>query len=553
MSLFLPDTADQLAPPASGWDDYWYGDIVSPVSAGVKVDEYTALTYSAVWACTRVLSASAAAISLPVYRKIKRGKEPVEDHPVHRLLNLRPNKDMLPFEFRASRVQFQLNWGNGYAEIERDQTGNPFALWPIHSSRVKPFYKDDGTLWYEVKVSRTKMADGKFRLNVVNIPAYNMLHFPSIHSDNGIVGLGIIEHARESIGFGIASEKYGASFFGSGGTPIIVVETEGRPSAAARRNFRKEWKEIHSSPDNAGTPALLAEGMKAKALSFSASDQQFLESRRHSNEEIARWYGVPPHLIQDLLNATYGSDIEQQSLEFVTFSLIPWLRIIEQEIWAKLFNVVEQQSLFVEHKISDLQKANIAARVAKYQNGLTLGWLSPNDVREENDLNPYEGGDIYLVQGAMIPIDQAGALQEAQIEAAKKAAEAPAQSPSGRTPASNNGKKPGQNGKAKPKNRLGFPITVNGELVTHSVPIEDYRPVTVLSKDSVLELLDSQAKIENLENELTAFRSATEHRTESLVRNERADLAERLLAATECKPEELGKKVFDLIKELQDG
>jgi HK97 family phage portal protein len=349
-----------------------------------------------------------------LFRRLPRGgRELAESDPRETMVHDRPNGEMGSMLWRASMAAQQVNAGNAYSMIERrlaDRT--PVALWPVHHTRVTPRRADDGGLLYEVRNENAKPD---------YIDAADMLHCPSMMSDDGIMGKGVIRHARESIGFGMATERYGANWFQGQGIPRVIVSHPSKLSPEARMNFRKEWREIHGGATG-DRVALLAEGATVSPLNLSAEDSQFLETRQHNIEEIARWYGVPPHKLQHLLRATF-SNIEEQNIDFVIDSLIPWLKIWEQELWRKLLTPEEQEVMFFEFNVMALLRGNSAGRAAYLQTMLTNGVMNRNEARALDNLNPVEGGDVFLVQGAMAPVDLLVERMEAEVEALEAANE----------------------------------------------------------------------------------------------------------------------------------
>lgn len=295
LSLLMPSrSASEGYGPLS---DFWYSPVGQKVSAGVNVTADTAMTYSAVWAATRILSATAGRLPLNLYQRSgERGKAIARGDIRNRLVFRQPNNRMIPMLFKSAGVAQQINAGNAYAEIQRGKRGEPIAFWPIHHSRVKPVV-DEATdeLYYRV---------GNNSGSHVDLPAADVLHFPSMMSDDGICGKGVIAHARETIGTGLAATSSSGSTFGSGGLPRVVVESPKKWSEDSRRNFRKEWKEIYGGP-NGDKVGVMDEGSKLHVLGVNYRDLQFLELQQHTVEEIARWYGVPPHKIQSLLRATF--------------------------------------------------------------------------------------------------------------------------------------------------------------------------------------------------------------------------------------------------------
>lgn len=373
-------TKETLGHPGSGVIG-WMGG--GKETSGIHVDENVAMTYSVVWAATRLLSATGACLPLNLYRKTASGKTLATDHSLFRILHDQPNTKMSSFMFRSTQIGLQVNRGNAYAEIERTNGGEVLELHPIHPTNVTPRELDDGSIVYEIR-SRGKTSGV--------IPAANMLHIPSMISDDGVIGKGVVQKARETIGFGIATEQHGAAFFGNGARPSVLLKHPGRLKPDTRENLRKEWLDVHGGPAQAGKPAVLSEGMDVASLSLSAEDSQFLQTRQHNVEEVARWYGVPPHMIGHLLRSTFNN-IETQSIEFVTYSLIPWLKLWEQEVWRKLLSTEEQSELFVKHEVDALLRGNAENRSNALKTQFMHGALTIDEWREMEDRNPL-GGDV---------------------------------------------------------------------------------------------------------------------------------------------------------------
>lgn len=411
---------------------HWFG--ADTTTAGVSVDENSAMNYSACWAATRIICGTGGMLPLKMYRRTRGGgKEEARDRPEWRIVHDRPNRRTSSMMFRASRLKFQVNSGNAYAEIERSNNGKIVALWQIHSSRVKPFYTEGTKLKPSELKYEIKNNDG----TSVTMDADDVLHFPSVISDDGLIGKGVVAHARQSIGMGMATERHGAALFGNGARPGVVVEHPTRMSDVARTNFRKEWNEMYQGPENAHKMALLSEGAKLHEFGFSAEDSQFLETRQHNIEEVARWYGVPPHKIQHMLRSTFNN-IEHQSIEFVQDCILPWLKIWEEELNAKLLSERDQETYFFEHCVDGLLRGDAYTRAQALQLQLQNGALNIDEWRAIENRNPLPdgSGQKHFIQLNMTTTDKAGeeqvasgvadkvdAIGEAQVEATKKADE----------------------------------------------------------------------------------------------------------------------------------
>jgi HK97 family phage portal protein len=373
-----------FGPPArrasGSWsDDGWRrGWSSRRTNAGVQVDEELALTYDAVWAATRVLCEPLGMLPLITYeREDDDGRRHATELPQYDLVKTSPNPEMGAAVFREGRVMHQVNWGNGFAEIERDGRGSPAAFWPIHPCRVRLAQpKEQAEGWY-YRVRNDDNSDTLFRKE-------ELLHVPGCLSEDGVWGKGVIAHARETIGFGIATERYGANFFGSGGQPRGIVYGPGMKDPEQRRNFRAEWKEIHGSPDSAEI-AILPTEAKYEAMTLSNEDNQFLDTRKANKLSIATWYKVPPHMIGELSDAHFNN-LEHQQISFVVHSLMPLGKKWEEQIDLKLLTREQRRRYYTEFNYAGLLKGDLLARMNAYQVGLTIGAYTINEVRRLENL-----------------------------------------------------------------------------------------------------------------------------------------------------------------------
>jgi HK97 family phage portal protein len=393
-------SGDQIISDRNPLDDRWYGAGTQLSLTGIKVDQNNALKLSTVWACTRILSATIACLPVKVMKRTPNGPVVVSDHPVTWCMDQWPNNDMGPKTFRATSTPQQVNAGNCFAEIER--FGDSVHVWPIHHSRVSPVRrKADGALAWSVK---NDCADPTFLMDA------DVLHVKSHMSWDGIMGMGIIEHARETIGFGLALEREGASRFANAARPEVVIEGGKFQNDEARQFYRTTWAERHAGYQNRGKPAMLPTDAKLHVIEFSAVDQQFIESSQFGVEQICRWYGVPPHMVQHLLRATF-SNIEWMGQDFVTYSLLPWIGMWEEEIDRKLLGKAKlQQGFYSRFDVNELMRGDSAARSAFYDRMVNqIGALNPNEVRAMENL-PGLGpaGDKYRAPLNMTTLDKLG-------------------------------------------------------------------------------------------------------------------------------------------------
>jgi HK97 family phage portal protein len=377
----------------TNWEK-WFG-LGNRTHAGVSVTEESALTLSAYFACIRILSESVAMLPLLTYRYLPNGgRERAADHPCYWLLKEQPNPEMSAFEFRELMTGHAASWGNGYAEIEWSNSGRPLALWPLHPGRMQ-VKRLNGELRYLYRDP-----DGK----EASLPAWRVHHFRG-PSGNGIVGYSMARMAAQSIGLALATEEYGARFFGNGARPGVVLKHPGLLSEEAYERLKESYEADHQGLSNAHRVKILEEGLDLETVGIPPEEAQFLETRKFQVAEVARWFRIPPHMIGDLEKATF-SNIEEQGIEFVIYTLSPWLVRSEQALMRDLMTREERQRFFIRYLASGLLRGNTEARFKSYATAITNGWMSPNEVRILEDLNPYEGGDVYLLPLNLAPAEK---------------------------------------------------------------------------------------------------------------------------------------------------
>jgi len=384
-----------------------------PNTTGVHVDENTALRCGAVFACVRVISQSIAALPWHVYAKRGDARDVLDTHPANWLLHTQSSPNMTAFSFREAMIASALTFGDAYAEIERDGAYRPLWLHPIHPLSVEEVTDDDGALVYRVRNS----AGGHSY-----VPAEDMYHIHGLGRD-GMTGYNLINLAAQSIGLAMAMEEFGGAFFGNGASPSGVFESEPGTNLTAEqiKEFREQLNTIHRGSKNARKTMIAPKGLKWSRTSIAPDEGQFNESRQQQVEEIARWFGVPLHKIGHLLRST-NNNIEHQSIEFVTDCLVPWVTRLEQEANVKLIGYAARGRVYTKINVGGLMRGDTAARYQAYASGRQWGFLSANDIRRLEDMNPIgPEGDIYLSPANMIPADkvyeQATALTQQEPEA----------------------------------------------------------------------------------------------------------------------------------------
>ena len=374
-------------------------------SSGKVVTERSAMQMTAVYACVRILSEAIAGLPLHMYRyKDDGGKEKALDHPLYLLLHDEPNPEMSSFVFRETLMTHLLLWGNAYAQIIRNGKGEVVALYPLMPNKMTVSRDETGQLYYTYQKSQEELP--KDNTYTVTLHPSDVLHIPGLGFD-GLVGYSPIAMAKNAIGLAIATEEYGSKFFANGAAPSGVLEHPGTIKDPQR--VRESWMSQFGGSANSNKIAVLEEGLKYTPISISPEQAQFLETRKFQINEIARIFRVPPHMVGDLEKSSF-SNIEQQSLDFVTNTIRPWLVRIEQSVFQQLFTDEEQQKYFVKFNVDGLLRGDFQSRMRGYSIGIQNGFMSPNDVRELEDMNliPDElGGNRYLCNGNMIDIGAA--------------------------------------------------------------------------------------------------------------------------------------------------
>ena len=375
-----------------------------PTSAGTPVSESNSLDVTAVWACIRIISNMLAMLPLHVYRRLEpRGKNKALGHPLYRLLHTQSNPDLNAFQWRSLMSVHQNLWGVGISEIQFDGAGNPVALWPIPPWRVVQKRTESKQLFYRVLLD-----NGQYR----DIQPYKCLVFPGLQlwGDEWLSPIGV---HRETIGYSKALSEYGSKTFGQGINPAAILTHPGKLKETSEEALRKKYKP-YEGLGNAHRLMLLEDGMKFERVGLPPEDAQYLQSRQFSVAEIARIYNVPLHLLQLQEKSTsWGTGIEEMNLGFIQFTLQPYITQWEQEISVKLFND-EDTEFFAEFLLSALMRGKMSERYSAYATGRQWGWMSVNDIRELENMNPIDDGDIYLIPANMVPADKVGEVQENQ-------------------------------------------------------------------------------------------------------------------------------------------
>ena len=384
-------------------------------SSGKNVNERTAMRVTAVYSCVRILSEAIASLPLHLYKQIdKGGKEKAINHPLYKLLHDEPNPEMTSFVFRETLMSHLLLWGNAYAQIIRNGKGQVVALYPLMPNRMTVDRDPNGRIYYTYSVNESD--NPKLRkLGQIRMTKDEIFHIPALGFD-GLVGYSPIAMAKNAIGMAMACEEYGAKFFANGASPSGVLEHPGNIKDPDR--LRESWNTLFQGSGNSHKIAVLEEGLKYQPIGISPNEAQFLETRKFQIDEIARIFRVPPHMVGDLDKSSF-SNIEQQSLEFVKYTLDPWVTRWEQAIHRSLLLESEKKEYFAKFNVDGLLRGDYQSRMNGYSVGIQNGFLSPNDIRslENMDLIPDNlGGNLYLVNGSMQKLSDAGAAYKSKSE-----------------------------------------------------------------------------------------------------------------------------------------
>lgn len=383
----------------SYWAQKFWGGVES--LTGVKVNEETAMKFSAYYAGVRIISETIASLPLNVYRRLPGGgKEKDTDHHLYYLLHNQPNRDMSSFIWREVVKAHILLWGNHYSLTPRNGMGRVQEIYPLLPWKVQP--------------EKVQTSEGKIKIYhyypdegpIINLGPDEVLHIPGLSFD-GLVGKSPLGWYREQIGLGLAMEEYSARFFSGGMHAGGVFTTPQALKEETYQRLKKELKAKYAGLSKAHETMILEQELKFDKISIDPNDAQLLESKKFQIEEIARILRVPLHLLQNLDKATFNN-IEELGMSFVIYCIRPWLVRDEQAFNMQLLPTYEKKTHFIEHVVEGLLRGDIKTRYEAYAKGRQHGWLSADDIRELENMNPLpEGqGKIYLAPLNMIPLSQ---------------------------------------------------------------------------------------------------------------------------------------------------
>lgn len=367
--------------------------------AGSRVDEDLALTLSSVMCATRIVAETVSTFPLHLYRRIDDdGREKASDNRLFDMLDVMPNPDMGAAAFREGRTAHQCNFGSGLAEIERvdsrDDMSEPLAMWPIHPSRVRPTWVQDGVdrNAYPYMVRNND-------LTYVPMKASELLHVPGVVPEDGRWGKGMVAYARETIGGAFSVERHGYAYFAGGAQPKGVVKLPAMllKDKEQRAQYRKEWKEFHAGPDSNEVMLMPPEG-SYDPIPISNEDSQFNETVKLAVAKVAQFYRLPVYMFGIFEKASARASIEAQGIEFVMYSIMPWLRKWEEQLNIKLLTPAQRKEYFIEHNVTALLRGDVGSRFNAYKTAIGGGWMTINQVcRLENLPTIGPAGDVNYV------------------------------------------------------------------------------------------------------------------------------------------------------------
>jgi HK97 family phage portal protein len=389
----------------------WRAIAGMPQASGINVTPAVAMTFSAVFAAHKILAESTAMLPLFLMRRTSSGKSPATDQSLYGVLHDVANPEMDAYLVRETMTSSMVGRGFAIGIVDYDTDGAITALWPVPPGRAEPARDAEKNLIYKIT-----MPDGQMRV----YPKWRILHLRGMSPD-GINSYSPITLQRQGIGLALAAETYGASFFGNGAAPQgVLLRPKEKPALKEESAQRliNSWNDSHQGADKANKIALLEEGMDYKAIGISPEDAQFLQTREFQVEEIARWYRIPPPMLAMTdKTATYAS-VEAFGVQFVTYTLFPWLVRWEKSISAQLLYENQRSYLFAEHLMTAFLRGDTAARFTAYGQARNWGWLSVNDIRALENMNGIgKYGDIYLTPANMAPAGTQKNLRDACLPA----------------------------------------------------------------------------------------------------------------------------------------
>lgn len=368
-------------------------------TSGEKVNNSTALTISALFACIRNVSEDIAKVPLKVYRKEGQYRYEQTDHPLFAMLQYQPNPEMTAISLRETLNAQAMGWGNAYAEIQRDVFGKPIYLWPIRPDRVKMMReRETERIFYRITTEKGSQSD---------IWGEDIMHLHGLGFD-GMTGYNIVQYAAQSIGATIGMDKFAGAYFANGMHQSGTVKHPGSLTKPAQDRLREQLSDEFGGASKAHKFLILEEGMEFMNNIIDPKASQMIETRQFSVTEFCRWLRVPPHKVADLTRSTY-SNIEEQNIDYVQDGLLGWYSRWEQVLWWKLLSDKEKKDgYYFKHSVDGLLRGDLKGRVLAYTKMWEHGVYNIDEIREKEELNPVEGGDKRFVPMNYVTLEDVG-------------------------------------------------------------------------------------------------------------------------------------------------
>jgi HK97 family phage portal protein len=379
-------------------------------AAGVYVDETTAMQVSAYY--RGVIYVATQIAKLPWDIKDENNKKQKTDR-LHKILNTNPNPEMSAFTFRLLMIMTAINKGNAYAEIERDRVGRVIRLWPINTDAISIVRSSTGELVYRVAAGSMDRPGEN-----VYLKPRDIFHLKNFHTKDGLLGLGLVEYAAETIGISHSADKMAGNLFANGGLPSGIIKLEGKLSDEAFLRLTESWKEAHGGRKTGGT-AILEDGASFEPVDMDPKLLQFLESRQFGVVEIARFLGVPPTKLFDMAHSTF-SNVENANLEVATDTLDAWARNLESEADMKLLTD-NFGGKYTQLDLYAVFRGDMTTRSNYFSKMMQSGSITPNEIREKEGMAGYDDGDrYYIAVNNFTPADRVDEVIDSQVKTNEK-------------------------------------------------------------------------------------------------------------------------------------
>ncbi|MEX0406907.1 phage portal protein [Aquibium sp. LZ166] len=370
--------------------------VASRTISGIHVNPDNILTSSVAWACCRFISESIAMMPWRAFRELPGGGAEIDKrHPVDQILYIRPNPELSTFQLKETLIHQALRWGNSFCEIERDTVGRPFALHLLHPDRVQVLRDDNGVLFYRVSNGIG---------GTVDLDAMDVLHIRGFGDD--VVGYSVAEYAAQSIGWAMAASLFGASFFGNGANVALIVKNKTALSPEALAFQRSEFDQLYKGVNKSHRTAHVDNDTDVESVGTSPADSQMVEANRFLVDEVSRWFGVPPHIANELSRSTF-SNIEHQSIEAVQRCLAPWVARLECEADYKLFGI-NPRGYYSRLDMEETLRGDFKTRAEGFKIYREMGVISADEIRDRIDMNPIGGieGSMRTMNSTYAPLER---------------------------------------------------------------------------------------------------------------------------------------------------